>query len=119
MQIGGDDDLFVGEDKVLVLENIVDRNGALVNFTSWTIIFDVRKTDKAPDPAIFSKTATITGTYNVDPLVNTLKASVTLTDDELNTVTNKTYRHSWKRDQSGFETILAFGDFVVQKATAP
>ncbi|CAB4190392.1 hypothetical protein UFOVP1196_55 [uncultured Caudovirales phage] len=31
----------------------------------------------------------------------------------------RTYRHSWKRMDDGSETVLAYGNFVPQKATAP
>lgn len=116
--IGGSGALFVGEDKTIVL-SVVDDDGVPVNIGSWLILFDVRVSDKAPDPAIFSITCAITGTYNVAPLVNTQRASATLTDDQMNTVRKKTYRHSWKRMTANFETVLSYGDFEVEKATAP
>jgi hypothetical protein len=111
--IGGDGELFVGEDKTIRMSI------PSVDMTGWSVLLDVRKSDKSPPPAIFSKTATITGSYNVDPLLSTQKAVVVLTDTELNTVTGRTYRHSWKRMDDGSETVLSRGPFIVEKATAP
>jgi len=121
--IGGSGALFVGEDKIFtqhVLNGPPDDDASIpVDITGWNIRFDVRKSDKAPDPAIFSKTATIVGVYNAVRALNTQRAQTSLTDTELNTVTNRTYRFSWKRMDDGVETVLCRGPFVVEKATAP
>lgn len=130
--IGGDGVLFVGEDKTIRLELLAverDADGNLiapsassvpVNMTGWVMVFDVRKTDKAADPAILSETPLIIGTYNADRATNTQRATVALTDDDLNLfVGEKTYRHSWKRLTAGSETVVCRGDFSPEKATAP
>ena len=121
--IGGDGLLFVGEDKLFSHETLNgdpdDSSSIPVDMTGWTVLFDVRKSDKAPDPAIFSKTATIVGTFNAVRALNEQRALVYLTDTELNTVKAKTYRFSWKRMNDGVETVLSRGPFVVEKATAP
>ena len=116
--IGGSGTLFVGEDKIFELE-LLDTDGNPVDMTGWALLFDVRKSDKAPDPAIFSKTGVIIGVFNAVRAVNTQRGRTSLTDTELNTVTNRTYRHSWKRMDDGVETVLTRGPFVVEKATAP
>lgn len=116
-QIGGNGQLFVGEDKVFFLE-LLSVAGSPVNMAGMDIKFVVRLKDKTPDPAIFDKTALITGVYNADRALNTQRAQVTLSDDELSTVSNKTYRYSWKRMDAGVETVLAYGPFVVEAATA-
>ena len=54
MTIGGNGTLFVGEDKVLKIE-VLDVVGVPVNMSGWQILFDVRKSDKSPDPALLSK----------------------------------------------------------------
>ena len=117
-QIGGDSTLFVGEDKTFRLE-VLDVSDLPVNIAGWTMLFDVRKKDTSAAPAIFSKTPSITGVFNALRASNTQRAIVVLTDTELNMVLGKTYRHSWKRMDNDVETVLAWGDFVVQKATAP
>ena len=116
--IGGNGTLFVGEDKTFRLE-LLDVSELPVNMSGMDILFDVRKNDNAAAPAIFSKTATIVGVFNATRASNTQRAEVVLTDTELNTVRAKTYRHSWKRMDDGSETVLAWGDFAPQKATAP
>lgn len=116
--IGGSGTLFVGEDKTFRFE-LLDVAGLPVDMAGWTMLFDVRGSDNAADPAIFSKTVTLSGVFNAVRAVNTQRGSTALTDTELNTVKGKTYRHSWKRMDDGVETVLAWGDFVVEKATAP
>jgi hypothetical protein len=116
--IGGSGTLFVGEDKTFRLE-LIDVAGLPVNMTAWTLVFDVRKKDNAVDPPIFTKVPTLTGVFAADRPTNTQRAVVTLTDTELNTVKKGTYRHSWKRMDDGSETVLAWGDFTPDKATAP
>jgi hypothetical protein len=113
VKIGGSGALFVGEDKIFRLS----LPG--VNMAGWDVIFDVRKTDAARDPAIFSKTASITGIYDPIAANNTQLAVVALSDTEMNTVKARTYRYSWKRKDDGVETVLARGDFAPEKATAP
>lgn len=117
VKIGGDGALFVGEDKTIVV-SVVNSNDVPVNAAGWTTLLVVRTLDTAADPAIFSLSGVVTGSYNVDPLLNSQVISYTLTDDQLNTVKKKVYRYSVKRMDAGFETILAFGDFEVEKATA-
>lgn len=116
--IGGNGTLFVGEDKTFRHE-VLDAAGLPVNIAGWTILFDVRKTATAPDPAIFSKSASIIGVFNAVRAVNTQRAEVTLTDTELNTIKAKKYQASWKRMDDTVETVLGWGPFTPQKATAP
>lgn len=117
--IGGGGSLFVGEDKTFRLGvQTVVAPIIPIDISTWSILFDVRVKDSATT-AIFSKTASIQGTFNASPALNTQRAVVTLTDDEMNTVKAKAYRHSWKRMDDGSETVLARGNFVVEKATAP
>jgi hypothetical protein len=116
--IGGDGALFVGEDKTIRLE-LLDVNGMPVPMTGWTILFDVRKNDTSAEPAILSKTPSLTGAYDSVRATNTQRAIVTLTDTELNLFKAQTYRYSFKRMDNDSEMVLAWGDFAPQKATAP
>lgn len=116
-QIGDAGALFVGEDKIFELE-VLDENDLPVNIATWSSIpFVVAASDNAT--AILTKSSSVIGTYNAVRASNSQRARVTLTDSEMNLFRAKTYRYSWKRDDDGFETILAYGDFVVEKATAP
>lgn len=118
--IGGNGSLFVGEDKTIILEVILQGSTTVsVDMTGWTLLFDVRKTDNAADPAIISHVPTLTGTFNALRSSNTQRASVALSDDDMNLFRAGTYRWSWKRMDNGSETVLAWGNFTPQKATAP
>jgi hypothetical protein len=124
--IGGNGTLFVGEDKTFKLElldstydPLVPGSGIPVDMTGWALLFDIRQKDTSPEPAIVSKTPTLIGVYNVVRSVNTQRATTTLTDTEMNLFKAKAYRQSWKRMDDGVETVLAWGDFAPQKATAP
>lgn len=118
--LGGDGSLFVGEDKTLTLELVLKSTPTTaVDMTGWSMVFDVRKSDIAPDPAIVSHTPTLVGVFNATRASNTQRATVTLSDDDLNLFRAKAYRWSWKRMDAGSETVLAWGSFAPQKATAP
>ena len=124
--IGGDGVMFVGEDKLLrfeVLDKTYDPaipgSGVPLDMQGWTLLFDVRMKDTSPDPAMFSAAPSIVGIYDPIRSQNTQRAVVTLTDNDLDLFKAKTYRHSLKRMDPGSETVLVFGDFVPQKATAP
>jgi hypothetical protein len=122
--IGGSGSLFVGEDKVLRFELPTPAVGGVasvvaVDMTGWAMVFDVRKGDASADPAILSVVPTLTGTFNSVRATNTQRAIVTLTDDQMNLFRAKNYRWSWKRMDSGSETVLGWGTFAPQKATAP
>ena len=116
--LGGDGSLFVGEDKTIRLE-LLDVDGLPVSMTGWGLLFDVRKNDTSAEPAILSRTPTLTGTYNSVRATNTQRAVVILTDTELNLFRAQTYRYSFKRTDNDSETVLTWGDFAPQKATAP
>lgn len=118
VQIGGSGTLFVGEDKDIILE-LLDTSGVPVNMAGWAMVFDVRRLDVSPAPAIFSKTPTIAGAYNIVRATNAQRATAHLTSADMDTVKKGTYRYSWKRLDSGAETVVEYGPFVVEKATAP
>lgn len=118
VNIGGDGSLFIGEDKVLRLE-VIDLANAPVDMVGWTLLFDVRKKDSSLPPALLSKTPVVTGTFNASRALNTQRAVVTLTDTDMNVFKAATYRYSLKRMDEGNETVLAWGNFSPQKATAP
>lgn len=118
--LGGSGSLFVGEDKSLILELILKSSATTaVDMTGWAMVFDVRNRDASPEPPIVSHTPILTGVFNSVRSSNTQRANVTLSDDDLNLFRAKTYRWSWKRLDAGSETVLAYGDFAPQKATAP
>lgn len=110
--IGGQGSLFVGEDKVLHLE-VVDTTSVPVDITGWAIRFLVVSSTAS---VVIDKVATISGVYSATRSVNTQRAVVTLTDTDLS-VPDGTHRHSWKRTDDGSETMLAYGDCIIERAT--
>jgi hypothetical protein len=118
--IGGSGTLFVGEDKTIRFA-LPSADDPLVgiDMTGWTMLLDIRLKDNSAEPAILSKTPTLTGVFNPVQALNTQRAVVTLTDTEMNLFKAKTYRWSWKRMDDGNETVLGYGNFTPQKATAP
>lgn len=118
--IGGNGTLFVGEDKVIRLELFdLDNPATAIDMAGMTMLFDVRKKDNSPDPAMVSITPTLTGVFNSSRTSNTQRALVVLTDTHMNLFKEATYRWSWKRMDADVETVLAWGPFTPQKATAP
>lgn len=112
VNIGGSGNLFVGEDKSLPLE-LVDSSGVPVDMTGWTIRFLVVGSNGA---LLIDKTASITGSYSATRAGNTQRAVVALTDTDLS-IQEGVHRHSWKRTDDGSETILAYGNCTVERAT--
>lgn len=121
--VGGNGALFVGEDKTVRLELLtgnpaLDNTSVPVDMAGWAMVFDVRSKDTSDDPAILSKTPVVSGAYNAVRATNVQRAFVTLTDTDMDLVREKRYRFSWKRIDPGNETVLAWGNFAPQKATA-
>jgi len=121
-KIGGSGVLFVGEDKTLRFGPLYLASDPTVgvDMTGWTMVFDVRNKDTSADPAIISiSPLSLSGVFNVLQSSNQQRATVSLTDDLLNLFKAKQYRWSWKRTDGGSETVLGWGEFAPQKATAP
>jgi hypothetical protein len=118
VNIGGNGSLFVGEDKLLRME-VVDDSGKPVNMAGVTILLDIRKTDDATEPAIVSKVGSVTGAFDPVRGSNAQRVLFLLTDDDMNLFYARNYRHSVKSMDTDFETLLAYGYFTPQKATAP
>lgn len=117
VRVGGEGAILVGEDKQIKLE-LLDTSDVPVNMTGWAITFDVRTTDTSA-AVLVTKTASVAGTYSATRASNTQRATATLTDSDLDATVfeAKVYRYSFKRTDDGSETILAWGPFVVQRAT--
>jgi hypothetical protein len=110
--MGGSGGLFVGEDKLCRLE-LLDADDVPVDMVGWTIALVVHS--KKGDTLV-NELASVEGTYNATRSVNTQRAVVTLTDTEM-AIPPGVHQHSWKRTDDGSETILAYGDFIVERTT--
>ena len=114
--VGGSGALFIGEDKQIALE-LIDTNANPVNMLGWTIQFVVRTSDTAPDPPVLTLPATISGAFNAVRSLNLQRAVVQLTEVEMELLSARTYRQSFKRTDSGSQTIFEYGPLIVEAAT--
>lgn len=129
--IGGSGSLMLGEDKTLSIEVI---NADLSTFdpddeTTWipkdisgfTLTFIVRDQSSYAGTLLITKSASITGSYNATRSVNTQRAEVSIADtdfvSESGLIPAGTSYYSLKRTDAGSETVLVFGEFVVQETT--
>ena len=110
--MGGAGELFVGEDKTLKLE-LIGITGLPVDMTGWGVRCLVLSKQSE---VLIDKNASITGVYNAARSDNTQRAVVTLTDSDMS-IQEGVHRHSWKRTDDGSETVLAYGDCIIERAT--
>jgi hypothetical protein len=113
------DNFFLGEDKIL--EFTVFGPDGMLNVGGLPLEWNMRKTDKAGDPAILTKGIgtglTIIGSYNAVPATNTQRVDVTFVPaDTIGLKPNVAYRHSLKRKDANAEEILSFGAITFLQA---
>lgn len=122
------DKFFLGEDKVLEFTIFGPDNVTPLDVSGLVLEWNMRKTDKAADPAILTKGVgtglTIVGVYNVVPATNTQRVRAAFasadTDPLVSAIVlkaNVAYRHSLKRKDSGNENILSYGSITFLQAT--
>jgi hypothetical protein len=126
-----DDEIFVGEDKELVISGIDDgaATPTALDVSAWTMTWMLRKTDIAADPALLTKATggsgiTVSGVFNASPALNAQVITIRLNDTDTAAADGTsivlkplTYRHSLKRMTADSEAILVYGDFVLREAT--
>lgn len=130
VQLGGveTDRIFIDTDltKSFHVKDIdADATGATAkDITGWAITFDVRKQDKSTTVLLTKSVGsgiTISGVFNSTASSNLQRAVLVLADTDLTMAQfssdGGTFRYSLKRTDAGAETILAYGDFVVERAT--
>lgn len=124
---------FSGEDKKIKLVIYTsDAKTAILDTSSMSLLWQMRKKDNSADPALISKSTDVSppgitheGVYDSDPDVNTQKVVITLLDTDtyddgvspLWWIKKRKYRHALKRMDDGFETVLAFGNCQILQAT--
>lgn len=109
--------LFVGADQTVTYS---DSSDAPPDMTAWTLVLDIRKTDKS-GTSLLSSTGVVSGTYNADPDINAQVCTFTLTDDDLaaSIFTGNEFegRYSIKRTNAGFELPVAYGNITITRVT--
>lgn len=87
------------------------------DITGYALNFMVKREKSDLDAAaLFSASASITGTYNADPASNTQLAVVAIADTDLPVTTTAGQTH-WElaRTDDGSETVLAYGRLNLKK----
>lgn len=105
-----DDMWFAGEDKQLRF-TILDENAVAVDITGWAVRFAFG--EMPGDDAIFEKTVG-SGITLTTPLSGLL--TVQVQDADTDALAAGSYVYSLKRMDNNTETILAFGDVLLQRA---
>lgn len=88
---------------------------AIRDISSYTMTFMVKRNKSDADgSALFSGSATVSGTYHADPATNTQVAQVTIADTDLPTSTTAGQVHwALKRTDAGAEQVLAYGRMLL------
>jgi hypothetical protein len=128
---------FVGEDKVLRYEILEEGKTAddptikPTNVDGFTFSWTLRRVVNGKDPyknvgtVVAQKTSeagqiNIVGIFNEDRVVNTQRVAVTLESaDTAAITTGAQYVCALKRADSGFETVLSYGQFPMLIASTP
>lgn len=116
------DKFFMGEDKILEFTVFGSDGVTPLDVSGLSLEWNLRKTDKAADPALLTKGIgsglTIIGVWNVSPVTNTQRVRVTFVPADTNGLkANIAYRHSLKRKDTNNASILSFGSFTLLQAT--
>lgn len=121
------DKFFMGEDKTIDFTIFGPDGVTPLDVTGLPLEWNMRKTDKADDPAIMTKAIgsglTIIGVYNATPATNTQRVRATFVPADTTPATaplvkpNIAYRHSLKRKDAGSAGILSFGSITFLQAT--
>jgi hypothetical protein len=107
---------FLGNDKAFDFTVYRDKSKSQIRDVSgYTLSFMLKRGKSDADgAALYSGSATVTGTYNIDPAANTQKAVAQLSDTDLPVSTTAGQVH-WelKRTDAGSETVLAYGRMLL------
>ena len=116
------DKFFMGEDKYVDFTVFAVDETTPYDVTALPLEWNMRKTDKAGDPALLIKAVgsglAIVGVYNVNPVVNTQRVRLTFVPDDTRPLKgNFAYRHSLKRLDLSNNNILSYGSILFLQAT--
>ena len=117
------DNVFTGEDKPFVFTIYEADDVTPIDINGWSLSWMLKRNQLDVDAnALITKSTAlgsilITGTWNVNPATNSQRASLTLTDNELATISSRiTYYHELKRVDANQETVLTWGTFSLRQA---
>ena len=114
-----DAEYFIGTDYAFVYTVLNEAETQALDIATWSLNWMVKKrVGQADVDAILTKSTggsgiVVSGSYNVNPSVNTQVATVSVADTDTDGLRSGTYQFELKRMDSGFETVLAYGELVL------
>jgi hypothetical protein len=113
---------FLGEDKNIDIAIFASDGVTPLDVSTFQLEWNMRKTDKAADPAILVRAAgsglSIVGTFSSTPASNTQRVRLTfIPEDTASLKANFAYRHSLKRKDVGNASIFFSGSITFLQAT--
>jgi hypothetical protein len=117
--IGSSEDWFIGEDKTLLFE-IYASAGVIQDVAAFAMSFRLRVMGGS-DRVVLTKTTasgiTFTGSFNADPDTNTQRTNVEIADTDTDNLPSGKYQYWLWRTDAGNETVLAYGDVELKRAS--
>lgn len=120
---------FIGEDKEIDFEILADDGLAIDDpakspddVATWIVVFSLRKLDTSSVPIIEKRTGSgvsVVGIYSSSRAANTQRIRVAIEDIDTDALKALTYRYGLKRLVAGGDSVLSFGNAMLQKASVP
>lgn len=108
--------IFLETDIGLVFTILDSTESQAVDITGWALEFTVKQDVNDDDSdAIFTDTASITGTYNAVIATNTQRATIYVQDNDTDEIIPGNYAWQMKRTNSGNKTVVAYGTITFLK----
>ena len=111
VDIKASDHFMVGEDKQIYWD-ITDSAGVAQSMSGWTLSFVLRRSQNSATSALTKTPTVTTGSAAAN------RALLTLAAADTKNLAPGTYAYSVARTDSGYQQILAYGDFVINPVTA-
>ena len=110
--------LFLSTDQDLAFTILNATGSVAVDIAGWSFSWMAKYgvEDQDNEALITNTAATVSGTFNADPDVNTQIATVSLADTDTESVVPGEFVWELKRTTDGFETILAYGRLSLLRA---
>lgn len=107
---------FIGEDRSLVID-VTSDGTTPQTMTGWALTWELM--DRKGGTALITKATGGSGITIGNGSGTNDRATVVITDADTEAITQGagTYYHVLRRTDSGSETVLAFGDFYLQRAS--
>lgn len=114
-------ELYTNTDRDYEFPVLDETETTAINITGWALSFMIKRSIEDPDRhALVTKTTgagiVISGSFNVDPTLNTQLATVSVADSDTERLTAAPCVYELRRTDAGFETPLAFGKLSLKQS---